>query len=76
MFANSRPSASNFKSLSRSLEQFSLTVGQNNFGYKIPSEHRISKEDEKMTIDHLPYTNDDMIPRLYAYHNFSLEALN
>ena len=30
-FANPRPSASNFKSFSRSLEQFVLTVGQNNF---------------------------------------------
>ena len=29
-------SASNFKSFSRSLEQFFLTVGQNNFGNKIP----------------------------------------
>ena len=35
-FANSRPSASNFKSFSRSLEQFFLTVSQNNFGNKIP----------------------------------------
>ena len=35
-FANSRPSVSNFKSLSRSLEQFFLTVGQNNFGNKMP----------------------------------------
>ena len=35
-FANSRPSASNFKSFSGSLEQFFLTVGQNNFGNKIP----------------------------------------
>ena len=35
-FANSRPSAWNFKSFSRSLEQFFLTVGQNNFGNKIP----------------------------------------
>ena len=35
-FANSRPSASNFKSFFRSLEQFFLTVGQNNFGNKIP----------------------------------------
>ena len=33
---NSRPSASNFKSFSRSLEQLFLTVGQNNFGNKIP----------------------------------------
>ena len=29
-------SASNFKSFSQSLEQFFLTVGQNNFGNKIP----------------------------------------
>ena len=35
-FANSRPSASNFKFFSRSLKQFFLTVGQNNFGNKIP----------------------------------------
>ena len=34
LFSNSRPSASNFKSSSRSLEQFFLTVGQNNFGNK------------------------------------------
>ena len=35
-FANSRPSALNFKSFSRSLEQFLLTVGPNNFGNKLP----------------------------------------
>ena len=35
-FANSWPSASNFKIFSQSLEQFFLTVGQNNFGNKIP----------------------------------------
>ena len=35
-FANSWPSALNFKSFSRSLEQFFLTVGQNNFGNKVP----------------------------------------
>ena len=34
-FANSWHSASNFKSCSQSLEQFFLTVGQNNFGNKI-----------------------------------------
>ena len=33
---NKLPSASNFKSFSRLLEQFFLTVGQNNFGNKIP----------------------------------------
>ena len=38
IFANSRPSASNFIFFSRSLEQFFLTVGQNNFGNKIPYE--------------------------------------
>ena len=38
-FANSRPSASNFKSFSQSQEQFFLTVGQNNFGNKIPFLH-------------------------------------
>ena len=35
-FEYSRLSASNFKSFSRSLEQFFLTVGQNNFGNKLP----------------------------------------
>jgi hypothetical protein len=35
IIAISRPSASNFKSLSQSLEQFLLTVGQNNFDNKI-----------------------------------------
>ncbi len=35
-FANSRPSAMNFKSFSWSLEQFFLTVSQNNFSNKIP----------------------------------------
>ena len=34
--ANSRPSAFNFKSFSQSLDQFLLTVGQNNFGNKMP----------------------------------------
>ena len=34
-FANSWPSASNLKSFSRSLQQFFLTVVQNNFGNKI-----------------------------------------
>ena len=37
IFANSLPLASNFKQFSRSLEQFFPTVGQNNFGNKIPN---------------------------------------
>ena len=36
MISNSRPSASNYKSFSWSLEQIFLTVSQNNFGNKIP----------------------------------------
>ena len=36
LFENSPPSASDLKSFSRSLEQFFLTVGQNNYGNKIP----------------------------------------
>jgi hypothetical protein len=39
IFANSRPSASDFKKNSRSQEHFFLTVGQNNFGNKIPLLH-------------------------------------
>ena len=35
-FVNSWPSSSNFKSFSRSLKQFFLTGGLNNFGNKIP----------------------------------------
>ena len=42
-FANSWPSASNFKCFSQSLEQFFLTVGQNNFGNKIPFFFKILK---------------------------------
>ena len=35
-FVNSRAPTWNFKSFSQSLEQFFLTLGQNNFGNKIP----------------------------------------
>ena len=35
-FVNSQPSLSNLKSFSQTLEQFFLTVGQNNFDNKIP----------------------------------------
>ena len=38
-FANSRPSASNFKSFSQSLEQLFLTLGQNNFDNKITKQY-------------------------------------
>ena len=42
-FENSRPSASNFKSCFWSLEQFFLTVVQNNFGNKIPFPRKSTK---------------------------------
>ena len=38
---NSRPKASNFKSFSQSLEQFFLTVGQNNLSNKVPFPHSL-----------------------------------
>ena len=47
MFANSQPSALNFKSFSRLLEQFFLIVSQNNFGNKIPIIHARTIEDNK-----------------------------
>ena len=50
MFANSRPSASNFNSFSQSLQQFFLTVGQKNFGNKIPFSNCFNLiSDEKKT---------------------------
>jgi hypothetical protein len=45
-YSKFRPSAANFKSFSRSQEQIFLTVGQNNFGNKIPF-LRFSKETKK-----------------------------
>ena len=43
MISKILPSASNSKSCSRLLEQFYLTVGQNNFGNKIPfTEHKFA----------------------------------
>ena len=44
IFTNSQALALNFKSLSRSLEYFFLTVGQNNFGNKIPFLEKPGKE--------------------------------
>ena len=46
-FGNSRPSASNFKSFSRFLEQFFLTAGQNNLGNKIPFIFNLQEKLEK-----------------------------
>ena len=52
IFENSRPSASNFKSYSRSLENFFLKMGQNNFGDKIPQ---------------LPKQLDQMLPDRFEF---------
>ena len=56
IFANSWPSASNFKSFSRSLEQFFLTVGQNNFGNKVPNDTllRVHLLEVKFTFKGIP----------------------
>ena len=57
-FENSRPSASNFKSFSRSLEHFFLTVGQNNYDNKIP--HTYSR----------PYWEENMFKQIEIPHLF------
>ena len=62
MFANSRPSDSNFRSFSRSLEQFFLTVGRNNFGNKIPL---------LPTLVCLPRLNANRTPLPHTYKNIS-----
>ena len=56
-FANSRPSASNFKSFSQSQEQFFLAVGQNNFGNKIP----LLKVQSEKNVSHLCDGESDQI---------------
>ena len=65
--ANSRPSASNFKSFSRSLEQFFLTVGQNNFGNKIPiffqflfNYRRRNEEEEKWDFKDMQFLQKEL----------------
>ena len=44
-FANSWPSASNFKGFSRSLEHFFLTIGQNNFQWLVSDDSWFQKLD-------------------------------
>ena len=65
-FANSRPSASNFKSFSRSLEQFFLTVGQNNFGNKIPFPCHFRENQTKWDLIHLSLSNQSTSNVLYV----------
>ena len=50
IFENSRPSPSNFKSFSLSLEQFFLTVGQNNFANKIPNRTHLCVNDDNCNV--------------------------
>ena len=55
-FANSCPSASNFKSFSLSIEQFFLTVSQKKFGNKIP----FLQQNKLQKIFWKKRTNDDL----------------
>ena len=65
-FANSWSSASNFKSFSRSLEQFFLTVDQNNFGNKIPNqpvlERRVDSEAEEAALSASRSSSSSLVP--------------
>ena len=49
-YANSRPSAWNFKSFSRSLEQIFLTFGQNNFVNKISQKNKQKWKNQQCVI--------------------------
>ena len=69
-FENSRPSTSNFKSFSQSLEQFLLTVGQNKFGNKIPfiklityvlTNYELSEQNKDFPFLYLGHINDHLI---------------
>ena len=62
-FANSRPSASDFKSFSGSLENFFLTVGQNNFGNKI----YLHKDKKLSNLTDLTPISTKMISKLQAW---------
>ena len=64
-FANSQPSASNFKSFSQPLDQFFLTVGQNNFGNKIQLRHR-----------YLLYRRSFIVFTYYLFKDWSAFVIN
>ena len=73
IFANSRPSASNFKSFSRSLEQFFLTVGQNNFDNKIPFLKFLNKIEGKsntLKVTHVALNTLSMNGRQVSHNAF------
>ena len=88
---NSRPpSAWNFKSLSHSLEQFFLTVGQNNFGYKIPFLLRLWFDSQQLQSqtwreirvifqcnEHIPHSTITHLARssyMYNVHTFTISS--
>ena len=87
-FENSRLSALNFKSFSRSLQQFFLTVGQNNFVKKIPNLAGIqiamlpsdvlnsfSREGRKL-IFILSFPSNELKDKLFQGENFSIQILH
>ena len=68
-FANSRPSASNFKFFSLSLQEFFLTVGQNNFGNKIRTMfHDSYFSDKLLSLNKLTFF------KKWVFHTKSLQA--
>ena len=60
-FETSRPSAKNFKGFSQSLEQFFLTVGQNNFGNKIPTLQKPPEPNRNLTLQESEKDQDQFI---------------
>ena len=75
--ANSRPTALNFKSFS-SIEEFFLTVGQNNFGNKIPFLSVASPKNEPCFLGAITYVHTSLLVRengvlkLYSSANLNL----
>ena len=66
-FANSRPSVSNFKSFSQSLEHFFLTIDQNNFGNKITIIY-LGQVHEKWVIGSVPVTHSFHLDHFFVFN--------
>ena len=75
-FANSRPSASNFKRFSQSLKQFFLTVAQSNFGNKTPFFQEIRRTGIKPATDKRLKKVIENMSKYRSKQNVSLETLN
>ena len=77
------PSASNLKSFSRSLEQFFLTVGHNNFGNKIPNlQNTISIAEAQRRITHcqniIDYSRSiyDLLDAISCYQSLNESSID